>query len=115
MLDKIEKLFGELTRRIFSNAGNGIIDCYPLKKLLIFRKETFEQLKSELAAFELKLKPGAKKDPESKPTTPPRAKITPRRTWHAFEPSRISHAYDADYWRWQRVSEGFKEYAQDYE
>ena len=95
--------------------GNGIIDCYPLEKILIFTEETFQTLKSELLTYELTQKPETKKKAKTTLAIIPRTKIKPRRTWHAFEPSRISHAYDGDYWRWQRVAEWFKEYAQDYE
>ena len=98
-----------------SRSGNGIIDCYPLEKILIFTQETFQKLKIELAAYELSQKPKTKKEFKVKRGIIPTVSATPREIWHAFEPSRISHAYDGDYWRWQRVAEWFKEYAQDYE
>ena len=86
-----------------------------MEKILIFTKETFEKLKSELAVYDLTQKPATKKEPKAKSKIIPTVSATPREIWHAFEPSRISHAYDGDYWRWQRVAEWFKEYAQDYE
>ena len=95
-------------------SGNGIIDRYPLEKLLIFTKETFQKLKSELAAGRPKEQAKSPKDPGIKPAPVPKTQL-PSKIRNSFEPSQISHAYDSDYWRWQRVAEWFKEYAQDYE
>ena len=80
---------------------------------MIFTEKTFESLKKEISAF---------KSNESKPEIVnvkqvPKVKYesASQRIIHDYEPSQISHAYDGEYWRWQRVSEWFKEYAQEYE
>ncbi len=94
-------------------SGNGKVHPYPLERLLIFTEKLFESLKHELSDFK-----SNKPTPEIanvKQIPKVKNKPLPERITHEYIPSNISHAYDGDYWRWQRVSEWFKEYAQEYE
>jgi len=100
-------------RYLSSQGGNGKIHHYPLERLLIFTEKLFKSLKKELAEF--KTKQQKVKIVKTKQTPNVKYKPLPQRIIRDYEPSKISHAYDGDYWRWQRVSEWFKEYAQDYE
>ena len=80
---------------------------------MIFTEKTFKSLKKELAKFKTnEPKPKAVKIKQAPKI---KKKLLPQRITHDYEPSKISHAYDGDYWRWQRVSEWFKEYAHNYE
>ena len=80
---------------------------------MIFTEKLFESLKRELSEF-------TSNEPRPKVVKVKQApkvkhKPLPQRIIHDYDPSNISHAYDGDYWRWQRVSEWFKEYACNYE
>ena len=93
--------------------GNGKVHPYPLERLLIFTEKLFESLKKEL--FEFKSNKPKPEITDVKQVPKVKYKPAPQRIIHDYEPSNISHAYDGDYWRWQRVSEWFKEYAHNYE
>ena len=80
---------------------------------MIFTEKLFESLKKEL--FEIKSNEPRPKIANVKHIPKVKNKPLPERITHEYIPSNISHAYDGDYWRWQRVSEWFKEYAHNYE
>ena len=97
----------------FLKTGNGKIHPYPLERLLIFTEEVFESLKKELLQF--KTNEPKQQQINVKPRPNVQYKPLPQRIAHDYTPSNASHMYDSDYWRWQRVSEWFKERAKFYE
>lgn len=102
-----------MSRQIKEIYGNGKVHPYPLERLLIFTEKLFESLKKEI--FEFKLNEPRPEIANVKHVPKVKNKPLPERITHEYIPSNISHAYDGDYWRWQRVSEWFKEYAHNYE
>ena len=94
--------------------GNGKIDRYPLKKLLIFTEKLFEKLKKELAQFTTKKTKKPKSDADNIKRLPiVQKKQISQRIIHDYQPSHIWSTRNSSYWQWKRVKEWFIQYAQD--
>lgn len=94
--------------------GNGKIDRYPLKKLLIFTEKLFKKLKKELAQFTTtKTKKPRFNVCNVKPLSNVcRRQVSPR-IIHDYQPSHIWNTRNSSYWQWRRVKEWFSQYAQN--
>ena len=109
---------------LFIFSGNDTIDCYPplyeakLEKIKIITDETFQILQRELAEFQAlyQLSKPEKPRPNESLEVPVKSNLTSEnnkdRTYHEFQPTNIHNAYHSDFWRWRRVHEWFKIYAQ---
>ena len=96
---------------MWSSYGNGTIDRYPLKRLLIFTEKVFKSLKKEISRFKLfETKPRAI-DHVIQPSNIKKEQI-PARITHDYEPSNILYVQDSAPWRWRRVNEWFAQQAQ---
>jgi len=106
--------------RSSENPGNDTIDPYPLfpgeaRKILIVKKDIFEELQSRYRAFYKGVAKGPGKElhitrPKESVVVlprPTRPRVLP------YEPSPALSTYDCEYRRWCRVNEWFAEFRSD--
>jgi len=105
--------------------GNDTIDPYPLipgeaKKILIVRKDIFQELQDRYKAFCRSLTPRPAQ--RSSIVEAPRrhflrltAPLSEKKHFRAYEPSSAVVVNECDYRRWCRVSEWFAEFGPDAE
>lgn len=102
--------------------GNDTIDPYPLmpkttEKILIVRKDIFEELQVQYKAFLKGLRGHpVKRSPLRKATRErilkPKAAISEKKHFRAYEPSNAIGVNECDYRRWCRVTEWFYQFSQ---
>ena len=103
-----------------SRIGNDTIDPYPLiaveaKKILIIKRDIFEELRDRYKAFYRGLRGRSVKrssnvEATRRPFLKPKMSLPKKNYFLAYEPSNAIAVNECDYRRWCRVNEWFAEF-----